>query len=277
MPLPINIDATYPDDNTPPPVDGRRLHQQYHDLLHGFYNVWEGIAPDAKADAGHTHAIAPHPDLAAHDALGLATQAELDIAVATRQALSEKAQPSGYASLDSGGKVPTGQLPALAITSVHVVANEAAMLALAVEEGDVAIRIDFIPRRAFILRTNDPTLAVNWEALDPATTVTSVNGATGDVTGVVLSSELEAETTARINADALLTPLTDPRLSDARTPTVHTHPYVETTTLVASGKGFVAHGTNANVARPSGYASIEWFGTVEPTNAVNGDTWNNPT
>lgn len=45
----------------------------------------------------------------------------------------------------------------------------------------------------------------------------------------------------------------------------------------SAAKGFVNHGSTAGTARPVGYASVEWFGTVEPTNAVNGDTWNNPT
>lgn len=46
--------------------------------------------------------------------------------------------------------------------------------------------------------------------------------------------------------------------------------------ITASGKGFVNHGATAGTARPTGYASIEWFGTVEPTNWVDGDTWNDP-
>lgn len=37
-------------------------------------------------------------------------------------------------------------------------------------------------------------------------------------------------------------------------------------------KGFVNHGTNANATRPMGFASVEWFGSVQPLNAVNGDT-----
>ncbi len=44
-----------------------------------------------------------------------------------------------------------------------------------------------------------------------------------------------------------------------------------------SGKGFVAHGSNASVARPVGWDSIEWTGSVEPVNAINGDTWINTT
>lgn len=38
-------------------------------------------------------------------------------------------------------------------------------------------------------------------------------------------------------------------------------------------KGVVIHGATAGTARPSGYKSIEWQGTVAPTNAVAGDTW----
>jgi hypothetical protein len=48
---------------------------------------------------------------------------------------------------------------------------------------------------------------------------------------------------------------------------------VVTTLLSTNGKGKVAHGAVAGTARPSGFASIEWEGTVEPTNAINGDTW----
>lgn len=49
---------------------------------------------------------------------------------------------------------------------------------------------------------------------------------------------------------------------------------LETTThITASGKGYVNHGATAGTARPTGYASVEWFGSVEPTNSVNGDTW----
>ena len=38
-------------------------------------------------------------------------------------------------------------------------------------------------------------------------------------------------------------------------------------------KGHIAHGATASTARPTGFTSVEWVGSVEPTNAVNGDTW----
>lgn len=46
--------------------------------------------------------------------------------------------------------------------------------------------------------------------------------------------------------------------------------------LALYGKGFVNHGAVAGTVRPTGFASVEWYGTVEPTNAIDGDTWNNP-
>lgn len=38
-------------------------------------------------------------------------------------------------------------------------------------------------------------------------------------------------------------------------------------------KGVINHGGTAGTARPTGFDSVEWIGTVEPTNATNDDTW----
>lgn len=38
-------------------------------------------------------------------------------------------------------------------------------------------------------------------------------------------------------------------------------------------KAVVNHGAVAGTARPTGFGSVEWIGSVEPTNAVDGDTW----
>lgn len=54
---------------------------------------------------------------------------------------------------------------------------------------------------------------------------------------------------------------------------VHTVLAHHITALGANGKGFVNHGSTAGTARPTGFASIEWYGSVQPTNAVAGDTW----
>ena len=35
----------------------------------------------------------------------------------------------------------------------------------------------------------------------------------------------------------------------------------------------VNHGADANVPRPEGYAAVQWYGSVEPVNALNMDEW----
>ena len=44
--------------------------------------------------------------------------------------------------------------------------------------------------------------------------------------------------------------------------------------LINGADGFarIIHGTNAATARPSA-TFVEWIGSVEPTNAINNDTW----
>lgn len=57
---------------------------------------------------------------------------------------------------------------------------------------------------------------------------------------------------------------------------VHTllaHNIIAADKVAATGKGWVNHGSTAGTARPSGFASVEWYGSVEPTNAIAGDTW----
>lgn len=90
-----------------------------------------------------------------------------------------RGQANGLASLDASGKLPTSQLPSLAITSTNVVANEAAMLALSAEEGDVAIRTD--NGKTYILASSDPTSLASWKEITAGGAVTSVNGQTGTV------------------------------------------------------------------------------------------------
>lgn len=83
---------------------------------------------------------------------------------------------NGVASLDAGGKLPASQLPAIAISDTYVVANQAAMLALSAEVGDVAVRTDV--NQSFILKTAGATVLANWQVLltptDAGGTVTSV-------------------------------------------------------------------------------------------------------
>jgi hypothetical protein len=43
--------------------------------------------------------------------------------------------------------------------------------------------------------------------------------------------------------------------------------------LYSGSAGVVIHSATAGTARPTGYATIIWIGSVEPTNAENNDIW----
>jgi hypothetical protein len=73
-----------------------------------------------------------------------------------------KGLAGGVASLDGGGKVPTSQLPALNLGETFSVASQAAMLALAANPGDVAIRTDLIPQAEFLLLAAPASNLANW-------------------------------------------------------------------------------------------------------------------
>ena len=99
----------------------------------------------------------------------------------TKQNISEKNAVSGYAGLDGSGKINSSQLPSIAITDTFVVASQAAMLALTVEVGDVAVRTDI--EKTFILRVDGATVLANWTELQtPTDAVSSVFGRSGVVT-----------------------------------------------------------------------------------------------
>jgi hypothetical protein len=107
------------------------------------------------------------------------TISDFDTAADARIAV-QKGFENGLATLGSGAKIPTSQLPALAITDTFVVASQAAMLALTAEVGDVAVRTDL--NKSFILKTAGASTLGNWqELLTPSDAVTSVNGQTGAV------------------------------------------------------------------------------------------------
>jgi hypothetical protein len=87
-------------------------------------------------------------------------------------------------------KIPVSQLPSLAITDVFAVGDQASMLALNAQRGDVAIRSDL--NKTFILSADTPSVLSAWlEVLVPtgvAATATKLATArnialTGDVVG----------------------------------------------------------------------------------------------
>ena len=93
---------------------------------------------------------------------------ELDTRTSTAQAKADAAIPSnhkgvagGVATLGADAKIPVSQLPPLAINDVFTVASQVAMLALAAERGDMAIRTDQ-GGQAYVLAADAPTVLANW-------------------------------------------------------------------------------------------------------------------
>lgn len=87
--------------------------------------------------------------------------------------VAEKGANNGVATLDGSGKIPTNQLPPLAIKETFVVGSQAAMLALTAQQGDAAVRTDI--SKTFFLVQEPATLLSNWqEVLTPTDGVTSV-------------------------------------------------------------------------------------------------------
>ncbi|MFM1776202.1 MAG: hypothetical protein RJA53_1812 [Bacteroidota bacterium] len=110
-------------------------------------------------------------------------------------AATDKGANNGVATLGNDGKIPSTQIPAISFQSASVVANQAAMLALANQQvGSIAIRTD--NNKNYVLSALPATTLANWVELATPTSVTTVNGNAGpnvvltaaDIAGVELAS-----------------------------------------------------------------------------------------
>ena len=110
-------------------------------------------------------------------------------------AATDKGANNGVATLGNDGKIPSTQIPAISFQSASVVANQAAMLALANQQvGSIAIRTD--NNKNYVLSALPSTTLANWVELATPTSVTSVNGNAGpnvvltaaDIAGVEIAS-----------------------------------------------------------------------------------------
>lgn len=163
---------------------------------HNHSGTYEPSGTVSSAITAHESASDPHPTYltstegnAAYDPLGtassivsahsIANDPHGDRANAASTYIPLTAIGTTVASL-SDGKIPTNQLPAIAITDAFVVNSQSAMLALTAETGDIAIRTDL--NKSFILSTNSPSTLSDWkELLTPTDAVLSVDGRTGAV------------------------------------------------------------------------------------------------
>ena len=146
---------------------------------------------DLYAALAHSHS---YPVTSVNSKTGVVVLVPSDIGAVASTAVGAA---NGVASLDSSGKIPSGQLPSAAMADVFDVASQSAMLALSATQGDIARRTDL--SQTFVLATNDPTTLGNWKlVLNPAPPVTSVNGSTGVV--VLTAASVGAVATSAVGA-----------------------------------------------------------------------------
>ncbi len=83
--------------------------------------------------------------------------------------------------LNASGQLDDAVIPPLAISDIHEVDNQAAMLALVAQRGDIAVRSD--ENKTYILKASPASTISNWVLLKtPTDLVLSVNGKTGAIT-----------------------------------------------------------------------------------------------
>jgi hypothetical protein len=117
----------------------------------------------------------------------------------TYEQLARKAQANGYAPLDANSLVPTIHIPPLAVTDTFVAANQAEMLALTAQRGDLCIRTD--TGRTYVLAAEPASTLANWKEVLAAGQVTSVNGQTGvvNLTATNVGAATPADVTSAIS------------------------------------------------------------------------------
>jgi len=117
---------------------------------------------------------------------------------------SDKGIANGIATLDAGLKIPSAQLPALALTDVFTVVSEVAQLALTAQEGDIAIRTDL--NKTYAHNGGVAGTMADWsDLLTPTDVVLSVGGNTGAVTAAQLLTSIKTVdgTTSGLDSDLL--------------------------------------------------------------------------
>jgi len=144
------------------------------------------------------------------------TKSEID-------ALILKGLANGYATLDAGAKIPTAQLPALALTDVFTVTSEIEQLALTAQEGDIAIRSD--ENKTYAHNGGVAGTMADWTLLaTPTDVVLSVSGNTGVVTAAQLKTAYEAlaDTNAYTDSEKTFLASLDTAIDSAATATAIT-------------------------------------------------------
>jgi hypothetical protein len=166
---------------------------------------------------------------------------------------------NGVASLNTLGKIPSDQIPAISFSSVKVLTSEVEMLALSsAVVGSVVIRTDV--NKNYVLAQANPAVLANWiQLLTPAPPVQTVNGMIGDITitksSIDLANVNNTSDASKPVSNATLTAL------GAKADTAVVNPALNLKAPLASPKftGSVAIGTT----NPSSSAALDITSTTQ--------------
>jgi len=184
---------------------------------------------NGKADTSHDHTVS--------DVTDFNSAADARIA-------AQKGAVNGIAELDSSGKLPTSQLPPVAIADSFVVASESAMLSLSAQTGDIAVRTDV--SKNFILQGSDPSDINDWlELADAGGGITSVNGDSGPT--VVLDTD-------DISEGSNNEYYTDAKVASA--------PAVQANTAKVSADGSIGTHSDVSLGTPNVGDIFQWNGAA---------------
>jgi hypothetical protein len=171
---------------------------------------------------------------------------------------SEMGLASGVATLDTGGKVPISQLPAMAINNTFVVATEAAMLGLSTSiQGDIAIRTDV--SKSFILQSVPAATLANWqELLAPVGTgIQSVNGQTGTAVTITTTNVSEGTNLYFTDARVSSNPTVSAHVSNTSNPHATTKAQIGLTNVTND-----AQVKRTEMGAINGVATLDSSGTI---------------
>lgn len=177
----------------------------YYDLLINGVRISNILVPadaDEETDDIATAVAAEAVLRTAADAAEATARAAADTAEAAARVaadallipLTQRGAASGVATLDGSSKVPTAQLPSLAINETFVVASQAAMLALTAERGDMAVRTDL--SQTFVLTADAPSVLGNWVALETPSGTTAAVAAEAALRAAADTAEATARAAA---------------------------------------------------------------------------------
>lgn len=108
------------------------------------------------------------------------TQTEIDTSLSLKLDSTQKGAANGLATLGSDSKIPSSQLPAIAINETFTANSQLAMLALDAQRGDMCIRTD--TSQTYVLASDSPSTLADWKEIIASGQVTSVSGRTGAIT-----------------------------------------------------------------------------------------------